>query len=313
MINYKHLHYFHTVAKTGAINRAADKLHLTPQTLSGQIKVFEDRLGVELFARNGRRLDLTQAGRLALSYADEIFQIGAELQEALVASPGARMMPFRVGISDAVPKEIAHQLLLPALGLEEPVRLICREDRLERLVAELSIHHLDMVLADKPMPTNVDVRGYSHPLGECGVTFFGRHELASAMHGKFPECLDGVPFLMPGEDSALRVPVLRWLEKKGINPRIVGEFDDSALMKSFGQAGAGVFPAPAVISNEVTSRYQVKLLGQAEDIRNRFFAITVERHVRHPAVQAVSAAAHTALFKHKALRAMHRSRAKAQK
>jgi len=300
MINYKHLHYFLTVAKTGAINRAADKLHLTPQTLSGQIKVFEDRLGVELFARNGRRLDLTQAGKLALSYADEIFQIGAELQEALGASPGARMMPFRVGISDAVPKEIAHQLLLPALGLEEPVRLICREDRLERLVAELSIHRLDMVLADKPMPTNVDVRGYSHPLGECGVAFFARRELASAMRGKFPDCLDGMPLLMPGEDSALRAPVLRWLEKKGIGPRVVGEFDDSALMKSFGQAGAGIFPAPAVIASEVTSRYQVKLLGQTEDIRNRFFAITVERHVRHPAVQAVSAAAHSALFNRKA-------------
>lgn len=297
MINYKHLHYFLTVAKTGAINRAADKLHLTPQTLSGQIKVFEDRLGVELFARNGRRLDLTQAGRLALSYADEIFQIGAELQEALGASPGTRMMPFRVGISDAVPKEIAHQLLLPALGLEESVRLICREDRLERLVAELSIHRLDMVLADKPMPTNVDVRGYSHPLGECGVAFFARRELASTMRGKFPDCLDGMPLLMPGEDSALRAPVLRWLEKKGIGPRIVGEFDDSALMKSFGQAGAGIFPAPAVIASEVTSRYQVELLGQTEDIRNRFFVITVERHVRHPAVQAVSATAHSALFK----------------
>jgi LysR family transcriptional activator of nhaA len=300
MINYKHLHYFHTAAKAGAINRAADKLHLTPQTLSGQIKVFEDRLGVQLFARNGRRLDLTQAGKLALSYADEIFQIGAELQEALGASPGTRMMPFRVGISDAVPKEIAHQLLLPALGLEEPVRLICREDRLERLVAELSIHRLDMVLEDKPMPTNVDVRGYSHPLGECGVAFFARRELARTIRGKFPDCLDGMPLLMPGEDSALRAPVLRWLEKNGIGPRIVGEFDDSALMKSFGQAGAGIFPAPAVISKEVTNRYQVELLGQTEVIRNRFFAITVERHVRHPAVQAVSAAAHSALFGKKA-------------
>lgn len=297
MINYKHLHYFFTVAKTGAINKAADRLHLTPQTLSGQIKVFEDRLGVELFSRNGRRLDLTQAGKLALSYADEIFQIGAELQEALGASPGARMMPFRVGISDAVPKEIAHQLLLPALGLDEPVKLICREDRLERLVAELSIHRLDMVLADKPMPSNVDVRGYSHPLGECGVAFFARRELAGKARGKFPDCLDGMPFLMPGEDSALRAPVLRWLEKQGISPRVVGEFDDSALMKSFGQAGAGVFPAPAVIANEITRRYQVALLGQTEDIRNRFFVITVERHVRHPAVQAVSAVAHTVLFK----------------
>jgi LysR family transcriptional regulator, transcriptional activator of nhaA len=299
MINYKHLHYFLTVAKTGAINRAADKLHLTPQTLSGQIKIFEDRLGVELFKRSGRRLELTHAGKLALSYADEIFQIGAELQEALGVSGGARLMPFRVGISDAVPKAIAHQLLMPAFRLEEPVKLICREDRLERLVAELSIHRLDMVLADKPMPSNIDVRGFSHPLGECGVAFFARRELTGKMRGSFPGCLDGMPFLIPGEDSALRVPTIRWLERKGVNPYVVGEFDDSALMKSFGQAGAGAFPAPAVIAEDVTSRYQVQLLGQTEEIRERFFAITVERHVRHPAVLAVSEAAHTALFKKK--------------
>lgn len=309
MINYKHLHYFLTVAKTGAINRAADKLHLTPQTLSGQIKTFEDRLGVELLKRNGRRLELTPAGKLALSYADEIFQIGAELQEALSASPGTRMMPFRVGISDAVPKAIAHQLLMPALWLEDPVKLTCREDRLEQLVAELSIHRLDMVLADKPMPSNIDVRGYSHPLGECGVGFFASQKLARKMRGSFPGCLDGMPLLIPGEDSALRVPVLRWLEKQGVSPQVVGEFDDSALMKSFGQAGAGAFPAPAVIAGDVTSRYHVELLGQTEEIRERFFAITVERHVRHPAVLAVSEAAHTDLFKKRAAKSKTRSQA----
>lgn len=299
MINYKHLQYFVTVAKTGAINLAAEKLHLTPQTLSGQIKILEERLGVELFKRSGRRLELTPVGKLALSYAEEIFQIGAELQEALHAPPGTRMMPFRVGISDAIPKAIAHQLLMPALSLEEPVKLICKEDRLERLVAELSIHRLDMVLADKPMPSNIDVKGFSHPLGECGIAFFATRELARKFSGAFPDCLDGAPFLMPGEDSAMRIPVLRWLEKKGVSPLIAGEFDDSALMKSFGQAGAGVFPAPTVIASDVTSRYHVEMLGQTEEIRERFFAITIERHVRHPAVLAVSAEAHTTLFRRK--------------
>lgn len=299
MINYKHLHYFMTAAKAGAINLAADKLHLTPQTLSGQIKLLEERLGVELFTRTGRRLELTQAGKLALSYADEIFHIGAELQEALVAAPGTRMMPFRVGISDAVPKAIAHQLLMPALGLNEPVKLICREDRLERLAADLSIHRLDMVLANKPMPQDIEVKGFSHPLGESGVAFFAGKSLAKKLQGGFPGNFDGMPFLLPGEDSALRVPLLRWFEKKGVTPVIAGEFDDSALMKSFGQAGAGVFAAPAVISTEITRQYRVEALGETSEIRDRYFAITVERHIRHPAVLAVSEAAHTALFKRK--------------
>lgn len=303
MLNYKHLGYFLAVAKAGAVNRAADRLHLTPQTLSGQIRLFEDRLGVELFKRSGRKLELTQAGRLALSYAEEIFQIGAELAEALSATPATRMTPFRVGISDAVPKSIAHELLMPALDLAEPVKLICREDRLERLVAELAIHRLDMVLADKPMPANIDVRGFSHPLGECGVAFFASRHLAKKARRGFPANLDDMPFLIPGEDSALRAPLLRWLEKQDLHPLIAGEFDDSALMKSFGQAGAGVFPAPDVMTEDVMRRFDVELLGQTSEIRERYFAITVERHLRHPAVLAVSAAAHTAVFKRKSSKA----------
>lgn len=297
MLNYKHLQYFLAVARAGAVNRAAEKLHLTPQTLSGQIRLFEERLGVELLQRSGRKLELTPAGKLALSYAEEIFQIGAELQEALTASPAERMTPFRVGISDAVPKTIAHQLLMPALGLAEPVKLICREDRLDRLVAELAIHRLDMVLADKPMPANIEIRGFSHPLGECGVAFFASKPRARKMRAGFPKNLNGQPLLIPGEDSALRGPLLRWLEKSGISPSIAGEFDDSALMKAFGAAGAGVFPAPAAIAEDVLRRYQVELLGQTGAIHERYFAISVERHIRHPAVLAVSQAAHATLFR----------------
>lgn len=296
MLNYKHLQYFLQVAKSGSVSRAAEKLHLTPQTLSGQIKSLEERLGIELFRRSGRRLELTRAGKLALHYADEIFRIGAELEEALSESPGTRMTPFRVGISDAVPKTIAHRLLMPALSLQEPVKLICRENRLERLVAELAIHRLDMVLANKPLPTNLDVKGYSHPLGECGVAFFASKALAHTLGPGFPANLDGMPLLLPGEDSALRVPLQRWLEKRGLSVRIAGEFDDSALMKSFGEAGLGVFPSSAVIADEVERHYRVVRIGQTDEIRERYFAITVERHVRHPAVLAMSETAHGGLF-----------------
>ena len=291
MLNYKHLHYFRSVAKAGAINRAAEKLHLTPQTLSGQISAFETRLGVALFRRSGRRLELTEAGRTALTYADEIFHVGAELEEALQNRLAARVHPFRVGIADVVPKAIAYQLLAPALTLSEPVKLVCREDRLEQLAADLAVHRLDMVLADRPLPSSMDIKGYSHPLGECGIAFLAAPAIAATLGADFPASLDGAPLLIPGEDSALRVPLLRWLERHGAQPSIVGEFDDSALMSAFGQAGAGVFPVPLTTAREVMRQYQVIEVGQTLDIRERFFAISVERRLSHPAVLAVSEAA----------------------
>ncbi|MBS0311029.1 transcriptional activator NhaR [Thiobacillus sp. 0-1251] len=291
MLNYKHLYYFRTVAKAGALNRAAEKLHLTPQTLSGQISAFEERLGVALFRRSGRRLELTDAGRTALIYADDIFQVGAELEDALQNRLAPRAHPFRVGIADVVPKAIAYQLLAPALALAEPVKLVCREDRLEQLAAELSIHRLDMVLADRPLPSTMDIKGYSHPLGECGIAFLAARAIADTLEAAFPANLHGVPFLIPGEDSALRVPLLRWLERKDIQPTVVGEFDDSALMSAFGQAGAGVFPVPITTVQDVMRQYEVIELGRTQEIRERFFAISVERRLSHPAVLAVSEAA----------------------
>ena len=291
MLNYKHLHYFRTVAKTGAINRAAEKLHLTPQTLSGQISVFEARLGVALFRRTGRRLELTDAGRTTLDYADEIFHVGAELEEALQNRLATRVHPFRVGIADVVPKMIAYQLLAPALVLSEPVKLICKEDRLEQLAAELSIHRLDMVLADRPLPSSMDIKGYSHPLGECGIAFLAPRSVAAMLDPDFPANLHGAPLLIPGEDSALRASLLRWLERRGVQPTIVGEFDDSALMSAFGQAGAGVFPVPLTTLQDVMRQYDVVEVGQTLEVRERFFAISVERRLSHPAVLAVSEAA----------------------
>lgn len=291
MLNYKHLHYFRTVAKAGAINRAAEKLHLTPQTLSGQISLLEERLGVALFRRSGRRLELTDAGRTALTYADEIFQVGAELEDTLQNRASARVHPFRVGIADVLPKAIAYQLLAPALTLTEPVKLVCREDRLEQLAAELSIHRLDMVLADRPLPSSMDIKGYSHPLGDCGISFLAARAVVENLGPEFPNNLHGAPLLIPGEDSALRAPLLRWLERHDIQPLIVGEFDDSALMSAFGQAGAGVFPAPLTTAQEMMRQYEVVELGRTEEIRERFFAISVERRLSHPAVVAVSEAA----------------------
>lgn len=291
MLNYKHLHYFRAVAKTGAINKAAEKLHLAPQTLSGQISTFEARLGVTLFRRSGRRLELTDAGRTALTYADEIFHVGAELEEALQNSMTTRVHPFRVGIADVVPKAIAYQLLAPALTLAEPVKLVCKEGRLERLAAELAIHRLDMVLADRPLPSTMDIKGYSHPLGECGIAFLASRAVAQTLEQDFPANLQAAPMLIPGEDSALRVPLLRWFERHGIQPTIVGEFDDSALMSAFGQAGSGIFPVPLTVSQEVIQQYDVIEVGQTLEIRERFFAISVERRLSHPAVVAVSEAA----------------------
>jgi LysR family transcriptional activator of nhaA len=296
MINYKHLHYFVSVARWGGVIRAAEQLHLTPQTLSGQISQFEERLGVALFQRVGRRLELTETGKLALSYAEEIFQTGAELEDLLKNGAEERFITFRVGIADVVPKFIAHRLLAPVLERPEAVRLICQEDRLDRLLADLAIHRLDMVLADRPMPPGTEIKGYSHPLGDSGVAFMASPELAARLKGDFPDCLDGAPLLLPGRDSALHGTLPRWLERNGKRVCITGEFDDSALMKAFGEAGAGVFPTPAAVVNDVTAHYKVVKLGETEEIRERFFLISAERRLTHPAARAVSDHARTGVF-----------------
>lgn len=296
MLNYKHLHYFLAVARSGGVIRAAERLHLTPQTLSGQITQFEERIGVPLFRRAGRRLELTEAGRLAQSYAEEIFQTGAELEDLLRNGAEERFITFRVGIADVVPKFIAHRLLAPVLELPEAVRLVCQEDRLDRLLADLAIHRLDMVLADQPMPPGTDIKGYSHPLGESGLAFMAAPVLAARLTGDFPACLEGAPLLLPGRDSALHGALPRWLERQGRHMRIVGEFDDSALMKAFGEAGAGVFPAPSASVPDVAAHYKVVSLGETEDLRERFFLISAERRLTHPAARAVSDHARTGLF-----------------
>lgn len=296
MINYKQLHYFWTVAKAGSIVRASERLHLAPQTLSGQIGLLEEALGVPLFSRVGRRLELTETGRLALSYADEIFQIGNELEMALRSRPESPAIQFRVGVDDAVPKSIAYKLLTPAMSLDESVRIVCREDKLVRLTVELAIQRLDMVLADRPMPPGSNVKGYSHKLGECGLTFFADPKLASKSKGKWPDVLNGAPLLIPGKEAAVRAPLMRWLDVRHLKPRIVGEFDDSALMQAFGQAGNGIFIAPSVITNEVQREHGVAVIGQTDEVAEQFYAISLERRLTHPAVVAINDAAQKKLF-----------------
>ncbi len=297
MINYKHLHYFWVVAKEGSIARASERLHLTPQTISGQLSLLEDNLGEALFTRVGRSLELTETGRLALSYADEIFSLGGELEEMVRSLPGGRPLLFKVGVADVVPKSIAYRLLAPALQLQEQVRIVCREGAIDALLAELAVHHVDLVIADGPIPPGVNVRGFNHPLGDCGITFFALPDLARRLRKGFPHSLSGAPFLMPGESTVVRGHLLQWFDKLHIHPHIVGEFDDSALMKAFGRAGAGVFVAPTPIADEVEKQYDVVPLGQTEEVREQFYAISVERKISHPAVSAITTVAREWLFR----------------
>ena len=288
MINYKHLHYFWVVAKEGGIARASERLHLTPQTISGQLSVLEQNLGEALFNRVGRNLELTQTGRLTLSYADEIFSLGSELEQVVRNLPDDRPLLFKVGIADVVPKSIAYRLLAPALQLPEPVRIVCRENSIDSLLAELALHKIDLVIADGPVPPGINVRVYSHILGECGISFFAVHEQADRLINNFPQCLKVAPLLLPSDINVVQSRLWKWFDQHHINPNVVGEFDDSALMKAFGQAGVGVFVAPTPIAPEVEKQYSVKVIGQTDEVHEQFYAISVERKISHPAVVAIT-------------------------
>ncbi len=296
MVNYKHLHYFWAVAREGSVARASERLHLTPQTISGQLSLLEEHLGVGLFTRVGRNLELTETGRLVLSYADEIFSLGGELEEVMHQLSDTPPRLIRVGVVDVVPKSIAHRILEPALRMPEPVRMICREASIETLLAELTVHRLDLVVADRPIPPTVSTRGFNHKLGECAVSFFAAEKLAKKLKGDFPGCLDGVPLLLPSSGTQLRSNIDRWLDKLRIHPRVIAEFDDSALMKAFGREEAGVFIAPAAIEAEVEWQYQVSKIGRVDAVREHFYAISVERRLTHPIVAAVVEAARESLF-----------------
>lgn len=290
-LNYHHLLYFWTVVREGGVSRAAEKLRLAQPTVSAQVKLLEDTLGQTLFDRQGRRLVLTDTGRVVYRYADEIFGIGRELLETLKGRAPGRPLHLTVGVANAVPKLIVHRLLMPALSGEEDVRLECREDRTETLLAELATHELDVVISDVPPPPHIRVKVFSHLLGESGTTFFAAGPLAGKLRRRFPQSLNDQPLLLPAPSTALRRALDQWFETEDLHPRVVGQFDDSALMKAFAQGGAGVFPAPSVIASEVVRQYRVQAVGQATGVHERYYAISVERRLKHPAVLALTKAA----------------------
>lgn len=295
-LNYHHLFYFWTTAREGGVTRAAERLRLAQPTLSAQIRALEASFGVRLFEKQGRGVALTEAGRTAFRYAEGIFGLGQELRESLAGVAQGRAPVLTVGISDALPKLMVQRLLEPALHLPETIRLVCLEDRTDRLLAKLSLHELDLVLSDGPPPPNNPVRAFSHVLGECGVQVFGTGALRRAHPGPFPGCLDGAPFLLPPEGTALRRGLDQWFELEKLRPRIAGEFDDSALLKTFGQRGHGFFAAPAPLAREVERQYQVRRMGVAEGVRERVVVLTLDRRLRHPAVVAISEAAKAKVF-----------------
>ena len=286
-LNYHHLLYFWTVAREGSLTQGARKLHLTPQTISSQLRTLEGALGEQLFHRSGRQLVLTEIGQAVFGYADDIFSLGRELIDVLEGRLSGRPLKLVVGVADVLPKLVAYRLIQPALELGEQVQVECRADRAEKLLAALAVHELDVVLTDAPIPPTANVRAFNHVLGECGVTFMASPPLIAAYRKGFPESLDHAPFLLPTEGTTLRRSLERWFGQQGVQPRIVGEFEDSALLKVFGQAGAGIFCVPSIVENDVRRQYKVRKLGETTELVERFYAISVERKIQHPAVAAV--------------------------
>lgn len=304
-MNYKHLRYFWTVVHAGGVVAAAGRLHLTPQTLSGQIKELEGRLGRPLLRKAGRSVEPTEAGRLVLRYADEIFALGSAMQEALQSGhEGPWQTSFRVGIVDSVPKAVAYKVLEPSLPATSESRLVCHEGKLTALLAELAVHRLDLIVSDVPLPAGVSVKAYTHLLGSSAISFFAAPALLKRCgltlrqaRMKFPATLARLPLLLPGADSAVRPRLDAWLREHGLVPAVAAEFDDSALAKAFGREGLGVFAAPTVLDAEIGRQYQVALLGSASDLREEFYVLSVERRITHPGVLAITQAARRDLFR----------------
>ena len=296
MVNYKHLHYFWMVAKEGGVARASERLSITPQTISGQITLLETYFGTALFHKVGRNIELTEMGRLVLSFADEIFSLGSELEQMMHHLPDSRPKQFRVGVVDVVSKSIAHRILLPALQMSDSVRMVCREADLDTLLAELALHRLDLVLADRPIPPTVSTRGFSHKLGETSVSFLATETLQKQLTGNFPNCLNGAPMLLPSSGNQLRSNIDQWIDKNRIQPHIVAEFDDSALMKAFGKEGVGVFIAPQAIEQKLMQQYNVKSIGHTDEVKESFYAISVERRIINPITSTIIKSANNSLF-----------------
>ena len=290
-LNYNHLLYFNTVAREGSIVRAAEILHLTPQTISGQLKMLEESVGAPLFERSGRGLVLTETGHAVNQYADEIFSLGAELAQWVNGHHTGVSTTLNVGIVNAVPKLVSHAVLQATLEAEPPVRLVCRESSLQSLLADLAVHRLDLILSDRPIPIGFSVKAFNHLLGESSISFYGQDDVAGKYENGFPQSLNGAPLLLPVTGSALRHSLDDWFDQIGVVPNVVAEFDDSALLKAFGEAGAGIFPAPRVIDRELRNTYHVRHIGEAGPVKETYYAISPERVLKQPAVRRITDAA----------------------
>jgi LysR family transcriptional activator of nhaA len=295
-MNYHHLLYFWTVAREGTIARACEKLLVSQPTVSGQLKSLEQAVGRPLFDRSRRTLALTDMGQTVYRYAEEIFSLGRELEDVVRDRPVDRPLRLNVGATDALAKPIVRRLIEPALALSQPVHIVCQEGKPEPLLAQLALHEFDVVLSDVPSAPGVRVRVYNHLLGDCGVSFFAAPSLAGKHRKRFPQSLDGAPMLLPMPNANLRRSLDQWFDERGLRPEVRGEFDDTALVKEFGQAGAGIFAAPSVIESEICKQYNVRIVGQTDEIRERFYAISVERKLKHPAVVAICEVAREKLF-----------------
>lgn len=296
-LNYHHLLYFWTVAKEGSVTKAAETLHLAQPTLSSQIKKLEKSVGHELFQRSGRKLSLTETGQLVYRYADEIFGLGRELADVLHNRRDESRSRLQVGVQGALPKLAVHELLRPALESDdEQYQVICYEGKLNELLGELAMHRLDVVLADRPLAPEAHIRAFNHLLGKCGITVFGTSKLARKYQKNFPESLDSAPMLLPTQNTTLRRMLEQWFDDNSIHPIIAHEFEDSAVLKVFGQEGHGLFVTPTAIEEDVCKQYSVKVVGRLPEIVERFYAISIEKRLKHPAVIKISNAARDSLF-----------------
>ncbi len=299
-INYNHLLYFWTVATEGSVRAAAHKLNLTPQTISGQLKLLEDVVGETLFERSGRGLKITPAGKLLEQHADEIFKLGSELTHRIKAKGLGQSSMLNIGIVNSIPKLISYRILQPLITREDTLKLSCCESDLEHLITSLAVHKLDVILSDRPMPTNLNVKAFNHLLGSSKLAFFGQPDLikrqSQQQTNAFPAILKQAPVLMPLHTNALRGSLEAWFDEHKLNPNIVAEFDDSALLKAFGQAGTGFFAAPSVIAEHIETMYGVRKIGEANTIRENYYLISSERHIKNPAVLEITHRAKHQLF-----------------
>jgi LysR family transcriptional activator of nhaA len=295
-LNYHHLYYFSSVVREGGIAAASRKMQVGRSSISMQLKSLESFIGSPLFIRRGRYLELTETGKIVNGYAKDIFQTGSELVDVVRGRATGRSLTFRVGIVDVMAKLVAFELLVPALDADSKVVLQCREDESTRLFAELAVHELDLVLSDIPLAPGLDVKAYNHVMGESTTTLFAAPKLARKLKRQYPQSLSGAPFLMPSEGAAIRRQLELWFKENSVRPMILGEFEDSALMKVFGQAGRGVFPAPTVVREQIIKKYGVQALGELSEVRERFYAISPERKIKHPGVARIVESAKQGFF-----------------